>query len=296
MFFGEVEIPLTPKLRGTVGLRADYLGWDVSALRSANSGDGDDAVVTPKLNLAYRFSEDFEGYVNWGRGFHSNDVRGATISVDPVTGDPAGRVDALVDSDGAEVGLRFEQGRNFNATLVAFWLELDSELVFVGDAGFTEANDGSERKGLELNAFWQANNWLAFNGALTTTDAKFKTDQGGGREIPGAVDTTLTVGANAAWDNGISASFKARYLGESPLVEDNSAVADASLLVNAGIAYRRGPLELRVDAFNLLNSDDNDIAYFYASRLPGEPTGGVEDTHFHPLEPRSVRATMTFHW
>ena len=55
-------------------------------------------------------------------------------------------------------------------------------------------------------------------------------------------------------------------------------------------------MEFRLDVFNVLDSDDDDIAYYYASRLPGEPAEGVEDIHFHPLEPRTVRATITYHW
>ena len=87
-----------------------------------------------------------------------------------------------------------------------------------------------------------------------------------------------------------------RYLGEAPLIEDDSVRAEASLLVNAGIAWKRNAAEFRLDVFNLLDSDDDDISYFYASRLPGEPAGGIEDTHFHPLEPRTVRASVTVLW
>lgn len=294
--FGEVEIPLTDKWRGTLGIRADHFDWDVNARRDANSGSGNDTLVTPNISTAYRFSETFEGYANWGRGFHSNDVRGATIAVDPVTGDPSDPVEALVKSQGAELGVRWEIARRFNATIAAFWLELDSELVFVGDAGFTEPNEGSRRKGVEFTAFWQATPWLALNAMYAATDAEFRRDTGGGREIPGAVDNSFNIGANAAWENGLSASLKARYLGGSPLVEDGSVKANDSLLVNAGMAYRFGDFEVRLDAFNLLDSDDDDIAYFYASRLAGEPEAGVEDVHFHPLEPRSLRATVTMHW
>ena len=49
-----------------------------------------------------------------------------------------------------------------------------------------------------------------------------------------------------------------------------------------------------LSAFNLLDSDDNDIAYFYASRLPGEPAEGIEDIHFHVFEPRQVRVYLTY--
>ncbi len=294
--FGESELALTEQLRVIAGVRADYFDWDVNALRDPNSGTGDDALVSPKLSAAYRFSDRLEGYASWGRGFHSNDVRADTISIDPDSGDPVGSQDVLVDSEGAELGIRFELGERFNATLVGFYLELDSELVFVGDAGTTEANDGSERYGIETTAFWQANRWLALNATYTYTDAEFKEDQGGGKEIPGAVEETFVLGANAAWENGISASVRARYLGEAPMVEDNSVTADDSWLLSAGAGYRRGAVEVRVDVFNLLDSDDDDISYFYASRLEGEPAQGIEDVHFHPLEPRTVRATVRLFW
>ncbi|MEJ2604794.1 MAG: TonB-dependent receptor [Gammaproteobacteria bacterium] len=292
--WSQADIELTPALRGIAGLRADYYDWQVDAFRPVNSGSGDDSLVSPKLGLAWRVSRGLEAYANWGRGFHSNDVRGATISIDPGSGDPVEPVPVLVESEGAELGLRYERGERFNLSLVGFWLELDSELVYVGDAGTTEPNDATERVGIEAAAFWQATDWLAVNAAWTTTDAKFQRDQGGGREIPGAVESTFTLGLNAAWPNGFSASTRIRYLDDAPLVE-GSVRSDDSLLVNAGVAWRRGALELRLDAFNLLDSDDDDIAYFYASRL-AEETGPVEDIHFHPLEPRTFRASATLHW
>jgi outer membrane receptor protein involved in Fe transport len=294
--WAELEVTATERLRGIFGLRADAYDWDVSAIEQANSGSGDDSLVSPKASAAYRFADSLEGYASWAKGFHSNDVRGATIFVDPVTGDSAEPVDVLVESEGAELGLRWERGRNVNATLAVFWLELDSELVYVGDAGTTEPNDGTERNGIEATAFWQATEWLAVHGAYTWTDAEFQSDQGGGREIPGAVEETLVLGLNGVWPNGLSGSVRLRYLGEAPLVEDESVHTDPSWLVNAGLAYRRGALEYRFDVFNAIDSNDDDIAYFFSSRLPGEPAEGVEDVHFHPLEPRTMRTSLTWHW
>lgn len=223
-------------------------------------------------------------------------MRGATITVDPVSGEPVEPVPALVRSDGAEVGVRYESGRRFNATLAAFWLELDSELVFVGDAGTTEPNDATVRTGVELATFWQARDWLAVNAAYTVTDAKFRQDQGGGREIPGAVATTLLLGLTGVWENGLYASARLRYLGDAPLIEDGSVTSNDSLLVNAGVGYRLRNLDFRLEVFNLLDSDDNDISYYYGSRLPAESPGGAEDVHLHPLEPRTVRASITALW
>lgn len=293
--YGEADFRFSDDLRLSLGLRADYLSWDVTALREANSGSGDDLLVSPKFNLAWRVADAAELYFNWGNGFHSNDVRGNTISVDPVTGEPVDRVDPTVKSQGAEIGLRVERGERFNATLTTFWLHLDSELLFVGDAGGTEAQGASTRSGIELAAFLQPTEWLAVNFAYTYTDSEFD-NAADGPEIPGAIGSSGSLGLNGTWDNGLFASARVRYLGSAPLTEDNSVRAAPSLLVNAGAGYRLGRIELRLDVFNLFDSDDNDIAYFYASRLQQEPLQGVEDIHYRPLEPRSVRASISYHW
>jgi outer membrane receptor protein involved in Fe transport len=291
-----LHITLTERLRVSAGLRADYMDWDVSARLSENSGSGNDAILSPKLNLAYRAADWAELYVNWGRGFHSNDVRGLTITVDPVTGDPIDPVDTYARSDGAEIGVRVESGETFNATLTLFTLELDSELLFVGDAGNTEVQGGTRRNGVEFSTFWQPIEWLAANLSYTYTDAEYVEDQDPGREIPGAIESVASLGINGTWNNGLFASIRGRYLGSAPLVEDGSISSDSSFLLNASVGWQWNNFEFRVDGFNLLDSDDDDIAYYYASRLAGEPLAGVEDVHFHPLEPRMVRASVTMHW
>lgn len=294
--YAELAFEPIPDLRASAGLRADYFSWDVDALRLENSGSGDDLLISPKLNLAYKVSDSAELYANWGRGFHSNDVRGNTITVDPATGDPADPVVPLSKSNGAEIGMRLERDDRFNATLTGFWLNLDSELVFVGDAGGTEAVGASTRRGVELSTFYQAKDWLSLNFAYTYTDSTLDKDDGAGRRVPGAIESTATLGINGAWSNGVFVSARLRYLGEAPLIEDNSVRAPSSTLVNVGGGYRFGRFALRLDVFNLLDSNDYDITYFYASRLEGEPLGGIEDIHFRPLEPRTVRTSITYHW
>jgi hypothetical protein len=294
--YGDFGLDVSDTLRVSLGLRADYFEWDVDADQIENGGRGSDFLLSPKFNAAFRATDYLEVYLNWGRGFHSNDVRGNTITIDPVSGAPADTVDAFVRSNGAEVGARLESGEKFNATVTAFWLELDSELLFVGDAGSTEALGASERVGVELSTFLQVNDWLAANFAYTYTDSKFKQDTGAGRKIPGAVESSATLGLNGVWANGFFTSARARYLGTAPLIEDNSVRSEASLLINAGVGYRMERMEFRFDVFNLLDSNSNDISYYYASRLPGEAIGGVDDVHSHPLEPISARASVTFHW
>jgi outer membrane receptor protein involved in Fe transport len=151
--FAEVEVPLTDRLRATLGGRFDYYDATVNALTlPANGGSSDDTLFSPSMALAWRATDALELYANYGRGFHSNDVRGATITVDPASGDPVDQVDLLVAAEGAELGARLEKD-DFNTTLSLFALEVDSELVFVGDAGTTEPNQATRRFGIEVAAF-----------------------------------------------------------------------------------------------------------------------------------------------
>jgi outer membrane receptor protein involved in Fe transport len=261
---------------------------DVASNDTRNSGEADDAILSPKASFAWRFSDQLEGYVSAGRGFHSNDARGATIAFDPATGDPAARVPLFVKAEGIEAGLRYER-RRFSATASAFGLDLDSELVYVGDAGATEPSDASRRTGVELTATWAPTDWLTLDGAAAATRARFRGVAAGQDRIPLATDYVITGGATVRFAEDWTGSLTVRRLGPAPLIEDNSARSKSSTVVNGRIGYRVGRYTIAAEALNLLDSDDADITYFYASRLPGEPADGVEDIHFHPVPPRSFR-------
>ena len=124
--------------------------------------------------------------------------------------------------------------------LTTFWLELDSELLFVGDAGNTEVQGGTRRHGVEFSTFWQPLDWLAANFTYTHADAKYIEDQDPGREIPGAIESVAMLGVNGAWSNGLFASVRGRYLGSAPLVEDNSVSSQSSFLLNASFGWQWG--------------------------------------------------------
>lgn len=287
--FVEAEMALTPTLRAIVGLRADAYGYDVEAGVAANSGDGSDALAAPKIALAWRVAEPLELYANYGESFHSNDVRGATIRVDPVTGDPAARVGVLSRARGAELGARYEHGV-LNLSLVGFWLDLGSELVFVGDAGGTEPNAASRRYGAELSAFWHANDRVTLDVSGAYTQARLR-GVGAEDRIPQSVSVVAAAGVSARLTDALSASLRVRHLGKAPLIEDGSVFSEPTTLVSLGAYYTLGRLRFGVDVYNLLDSKDADITYFYASRLVGEAQG-VSDIHLHPVEPRQVRASL----
>ena len=291
--FGEVQFTLAPGLRATLGLRGDLYGHDVDAGLAANAGSGLDAILAPKAALAWSPIRNVELYANYGESFHSNDVRGASITIDPVTGDPADRVPVLARARGAELGARFENAR-LSASLVGFYLTLASELVFVGDAGATEPNDATRRYGTEATLFWRPTDWLTLDGSASFTNARFRGVVPGLDRIPGSVGEVIAGGAAVEFGGGLSGSLRVRHFGTAPLIEDGSVRSDPTTLVNLGGYYTRGPFRFGVDVLNLFDSKDADITYFYASRLPGETVEGVEDRHFHPVEPRQVRVSLRY--
>lgn len=292
--FVEGAAAITDRLRLMIALRGDVYGYDVNARTlPANSGKGSDAILSPKAALAWRANDHLELYANYGETFHSNDVRGATISIDPVTGDPAERVHALVKARGAELGARVELPR-LTASLVGYWLNLASELVFVGDGGSTEPNDATRRFGAEASLFWRPTDWLALDAAASLTHARFRGVTPGENHIPNSVKEVISAGAALEFGKGFSGSLRVRHFGAAPLIEDDSVRSKPTTLVNLGFYYTTGPVKIGVDVLNLLDTKDADISYFYASRLPGEPAEGVTDRHVHPVEPRQVRVSLKY--
>lgn len=289
--FGELQFTLTQKLRATLGLRADYYSFDVSALQPENSGSDSDSLLQPSYGLAYRITDSAELYGNYGRGFHSNDVRAAVNRIDPVTGDATEQQDVLVIGEGGEIGFRYDNRSGFNIAIAYFELATDSELVFVGDAGTTEPSDPTRRHGVEINSFWEINDELVFDFTAAKTDGHFRGQPSDADSIPDAHEEVASAGLTYVGQSGIVFSARVRHFGDAALAEDESVLKESSTLVNLGVSYSQPRWEIGLDVLNVFNAEDDDIAYFFESRLPGEASG-LEDIHFHPSNPRSVRALI----
>jgi len=200
--FYELEWRFAADWRATLGIRADQYWFDVDSNLLENSGNISDHIVNPKGSLSYHFNVSTEAYLSGGYGFHSNDARGVTVSIDPVTGEPIEPVDPLVRSRGAEVGFRTSLVDGWNSTIALWYLKLDSELLYVGDAGNTEPSRPSRRHGIEFNNFWRLNDVWTFEADFSWTDAKFTEDAPEGDEIPGALKAVVSVAATAELTNG----------------------------------------------------------------------------------------------
>ncbi|MBE7417002.1 MAG: TonB-dependent receptor [Ideonella sp.] len=287
--YGQTSVEFSPRLRGVFGLRADQVRNRVESLVTpANSGRARDTLVSPKLSLVAGPFARTEVFFNAGRGFHSNDARGTTTTVDPKTGDPVDKVPPLVAAKGFEIGARTEVIRGLQSSLALWTLKSGSELVYVGDAGTTEASAGSRRRGIEFNNRWVPVPWFLLDADLAWTRARFDN----GDRIPNAIDRVASLAATLRNLGPWSASLQLRHLGPGALVEDNSVRATASTLTNLRVSRQLGPnAELTLDVFNLFDRKVNDIQYFYESQLPGE-AAPVPDRHVHPSEPRTARLSL----
>lgn len=297
-FWAQNEMRWTEWFRSIQGLRADAYRFDVSSSLSENSGQASDQMLTPKLALVFGPWLKTELYVNYGHGFHSNDARGTTIKLDPSDGvTPVSPVQALVRTRGHELGLRSEILPGWRSTLSLWQLSAASELLFVGDAGTTEASRPSRRRGVEWSNLYLYKDWLAIDADLAWSQARFRDhDPLLGDFIPGAVTTTANLGVTVDRLGPWFGALRLRYFGPRPLVEDNSVRSTASALTNLRLGYKvDSRTQLTLDVYNLFNRKANDIEYWYDSQLPGESTA-VFDRHVHPTEPRVLRLSLSYRY
>jgi hypothetical protein len=203
--YAQNEIAWSPWLRTLAGARLDGYRFGVDSGLPEDSGTRRAALVSPKGGVALGPFRGTEIYANAGNGFHSNDARGTTIARDPSTGESVDPVTPLVRATGAEVGVRTVAIPHLQSSLAIWSLSIDSELVFVGDAGTTEAGRPSHRYGVEWANYYRPRPWLVFDGDLSLSRSHFTDGDPVGDAIPGssppsAVPWTASAARSAACD------------------------------------------------------------------------------------------------
>ncbi len=293
----ENQTQWTPWLRSVAGLRGDRYEFRVNSDNPANSGSRSAGIGSPKLSFIFGPWAKTEYFINYGEGFHSNDARGTTIRVDPKAGEPSDQVTPLVRTRGAEIGLRTEIFPGLQSSLALWNLKFDSELVFSGDAGTTEAGRPSKRSGIEWSNRYAPNPWLLVDLDLAWTRARFSDDDPVGNYIPNALRAAAAGGITLHNLGPWTVSLFGRYFGPRPLIEDNSVKSGSTTQFNAQATYSVSKaLRVRFDVFNIFDRKADDITYYYTSRLRGEPAEGVNDIHFHPTENRSFRLGLLYNF
>jgi outer membrane cobalamin receptor len=286
-----VKLDLVPieKVRLVSGARGDVFTFDVKERVNTTDGRASGAATKArpnvKANLILGPWLATELFANFGTGFHSNDAR--AVIANP-------KLDALPTATGYEAGFKSRILQRTELSATYWFLDLSSELVFVGDDGTTEARGKSHREGLEVATTISLLDWLTFKGDYTWTRRAEFVDTG--FPIPLAPRWTARAELTARLPWGLSTSAEMRYLGDRVADDFGFHTARGYTLFNWNARYRYKALEAFLSIENLADTKWREAQFFFTSRLPGEPAGGVPDVHFTPGNPRTFLGGIGLHF
>ena len=321
--FLKEEIAFSRYVRLVAGLRADYFVFDVTDRRETlptdptmpldpankTSGVRGAGLLSPKASVIVSPHSAIDLFVNFGYGFHSNDGRGVVRGLDPVT--------PLTPALGYEIGARTRLGSRLDLALALWGLDLDSELVWSGDAGTTEESGATRRLGLEFESRLRIVDWLHFDLDFTANDARFRENAGNGNAVALAPRFTLSSGLSVRTPFGLRGSLRFVGITPRPATEDEFLMAQGTYLLDAFVGYRWRFIEVSASVENLLNQRYKQAQFATTSRLPNEPTTsaapppnacpagtraqtasngnftGCEDVDFTPGYPINARFTVS---
>ena len=330
----ENKIQWASKFRSVVGLRGDDEKFVVTSLaysasvNAANSGMAVKFLPSPKASLIFGPWANTEFYLQGGFSFHSNDGRGATQTVEPVSPDnpypntPVAKIPPLVQTKGGEIGVRTVAVPHLQSTLALWYLHSNSELMQDGDTGGTVASEqSSNRYGLEWANYYTPTEHWAVDFDIADSRAQFtQIDPGdaaqsvvkvnltvngsadgavywqrsgpGGKLVPEAVKVVISSGATLHDYYGFSSSLRLRYFGPRELTSDGIYQSNQTVLLNGELGYHfKKKWRVSAEFLNMLNRRDSDIDYAYTSQIT--PTATPAFTRvFHPTEPFLVRFAL----
>ncbi|MGB4958466.1 MAG: TonB-dependent receptor, partial [Saprospiraceae bacterium] len=282
--YGDVTFENGP-IQITTGIRADYFNFvyqdklpSIYQLNSANT-----TKVSPKISLQYSFSNRYQLYTKFGKGFHSNDTRAIAN----------GQISNTVPSAyGLDVGGLFKISKHLIFDVALWHLLLEQEFVYVGDAGIVEPSGQSQRQGLDLGIRFQPLPWLFIYTDINLANPISVEDPEGQNYIPLAPTFTNTGGLSLNIGNHMTGGIRYRHMGDRAANEDKSIVAKGYTIVDMNLNYSLKSFTLGLEINNLLNQQWNETQFATTSRLRQE-TVPVEDIHFTPGAPLFLKGKVT---
>lgn len=274
------------KFKLNPALRLDYFKFLYNDDLQSNFETQSEAktIISPKLIFFYNANTNLQLYLKSGLGFHSNDTRVVV----------ANNGEAILPrSYGLDIGTVVKPTSKLVVNSAVWYLFLEQEFVYVGDAGIVEPSGRTRRYGLDLGARYQINKWLFFDTDATITNARSIDDPNGENFIPLAPDFTLTGGLSINNLNSFSGGLRFRYLDDRPANEDNSINAIGYVVADLNANYTLKNITLGIAVENLFDTEWNETQFATASRLQNEAQP-VEEIHFTPGTPFFAKVTMTY--
>ena len=238
--------------------------------------------LSPKLSLYYDYSDRTQLYAKAGLGFHANDSRVI------LAGNVASQ--ALPTATGIDLGSLFKPSDRLYVEAALWYLALQQEFVYVGDAGVVEPSGRSRRFGVDLSLRYQLGPYMYTDLDATHSIARSVDEAEGQDRIPLAPTTTLTGGVSLDHPRW-KASLRARYLADRPANEDYSITATGYTVFDGNLTRSWSAIDLGLVIENLLDTEWNEAQFATESRLAREVTS-VEEIHFTPGAPFSARAKI----
>ncbi len=268
------------------GLRMDFFSFEyVDLLQTQYSTQSENAtVISPKLNLIYNPNSNLQFYLKTGKGYHSNDTRVAINN----------QLKTIPAAYGADLGTVWKPNKKVWISAALWYLYLEQEFVYVGDAAIVEPSGKTRRSGIELGTRIQLSDNLFFDTDGTYTIAR-SIEEGimeGEDYIPLAPDLTIAGGLSYNADR-LTAGVRYQYIKDRPANEDNSLVAEGYMVVEGNLNYRFDNITLGIAVDNLFNTEWNQAQFATESRLQNEPTS-VEEIHFTPGTPFFLKGIFEF--
>jgi outer membrane receptor protein involved in Fe transport len=175
----------------------------------------------------------------------------------------------------------------------AYWyLWLNQEFVYVGDAGVVEPSGQSKRTGFDVSMRYQLSKNLFFDADVNYAKPRVIGETEGQNLIPLAVTWTSIGGLTLKNDKGISGSLRYRYVGDRPANEDNSIVAKGYFVSDALLNYSKNRYSIGLSVQNIFNTKWKETQFATESRLQNE-LNSVEEIHFTPGTPFNAKLSFS---
>ena len=288
--FADELVQVTDQFTVNAGVRIDYFRNQYEDLLGLpiNTKHTSDAIVSPKLNFYYTFNPRLQLYLNSGKGFHSNDTRagGGPLVV------PQGGKQILPGAYGSDFGMIFKPFPKMFINAAVWYLWLQQEFVYVGDAGIIEPSGKSRRQGIDLSVRYQLTKALYADVDISSAKPRAIGAGEGMNYLPLAPLFTSTGGLSLQMPNGFSGSLRYRYMANRPANEDNSIVAKGYLVNDLQLNYAKHMYNVGLSVQNVLNTKWKETQFATESRLRSE-TQSVEEIHFTPGTPLFARLSLT---